>query len=126
MGFMFLAHACMKLFIFTPAGTAQFFASLGLPSSLAYVVITAELLGAAALLLGIWPRVVALTLMPILLGAIVTVHGANGWLFTNPNGGWEYLAFWIVGLLALAMVGDGAWALLPSPALTRPSPIHAA
>ncbi len=126
MGFMFLAHACVKLFVFTPAGTAQFFASLGLPSNLAYVVMAAELLGAAALLLGIWTRVVAVVLMPILLGAIVTVHGANGWLFTNPNGGWEYLAFWSVGLLAPAMIGDGAWALLPSPALTRSSSIRAA
>ena len=47
MGLMFLAHACVKLFVFTPAGTAQFFASLGLPSSLAYVVMAAELLGVA-------------------------------------------------------------------------------
>ena len=51
------------------------------------------------------------------IGAIVLVHGASGWLFTNTGGGWEYPAFWAVGLLALAGIGDGAWAALPTPAL---------
>jgi putative oxidoreductase len=34
-------------------------------------------------------------------------------MFTNKDGGWEYPAFWIVGLLALALLGDGAAALGP-------------
>ena len=29
LGSLFLAHAALKLFVFTPAGTAQFFASVG-------------------------------------------------------------------------------------------------
>ncbi len=116
LGLMFLAHAGVKLFIFTPTGTAGFFGQLGLPPALAYVVIAAEVVGAAALIAGLWARLVALALVPILLGAITTVHGANGWLFTNTGGGWEYPAFWAVGLVALALVGDGAWALVPTPA----------
>lgn len=119
LGIMFLAHAAVKLFVFTPAGTAQFFGSVGLPPSLAYLVMAAEVVGAAALIVGVWPRVVALGLTPIVFGAIATVHGANGWLFTNPNGGWEYPAFWIVGLVALALVGDGVWAALPTPDFSR-------
>lgn len=119
LGLMFLAHAGVKLFVFTPAGTAGFFGQLGLPPALAYVVIAAEVIGAAALIVGIWARLAALALAPILLGAIATVHGANGWLFTNPGGGWEYPAFWAVGLVALALVGDGAWALVPTPAFRR-------
>ncbi len=126
LGLMFLAHAGVKLFVFTPAGTAGFFASLGLPPVLAYLVIAAELAGAMALIVGAWPRLVALAMTPILLGAIATVHGANGWLFTNPNGGWEYPAFWAVGLIALAMVGDGAWAVAPTPAFRRVSQVHVA
>ena len=94
LGVMFLAHAAVKLFIFTPSGTAGFFGSLGLPPALAYLVMTAEVVGGVALVLGVWTRIVALMLTPILLGAIVTVHGASGWLFTNPGGGWEYPAFW--------------------------------
>lgn len=115
---LFLAHAGLKIFVFTPAGTAGFFASLGLPGWLAYVTIAAELAGAVALLLGVWPRWVALALVPILLGAIATVHGPAGFFFTNPNGGWEFLALWIVGLVALALVGDGPYALAKSPALS--------
>lgn len=119
LGLMFLAHAGVKLFVFTPAGTAGFFGQLGLPPALAYVVIAAEVIGAAALIAGVWARLAALALAPILLGAIATVHGANGWLFTNTGGGWEYPAFWAVGLVALALVGDGAWALVPTPAFRR-------
>ena len=49
----------------------------------------------------------------VMAGTIVLVHGKNGWLFTNKDGGWEYPAFWIVGLLALAFLGDGLAALGP-------------
>jgi len=73
-----------------------------------------EFVGAIALILGIYARLVAVALVPILLGAIVTVHGAAGFFFTNPNGGWEFPAFWIVGLLVLALTGDGKFALKPT------------
>ena len=121
LGILFLAHAGLKLFVFTPAGTAQFFGSLGLPGPLAYLVILAEVVGGLALIAGVYSRVVALALAPILLGAIVTVHGPAGFFFTSPNGGWEFLALWIVGLIAVALLGDGAYALKPTPAATRPA-----
>ena len=113
-GILFLAHAGLKIFVFTPAGTAQFFGSLGLPPAFAYVAIAWELIGAVALIAGIWPRVAALALIPILAGAIATVHGPAGFFFTSPNGGWEFPALWIVALLAIAGVGDGAFALIPT------------
>jgi len=108
---LFFAHAGLKLFVFTPAGTAKFFGSLGMPPELAYVVMTAEVLAAVALLLGVWTRVVALLATPILLGAILTVHGAAGFFFSNPHGGWEFPAFWTVALVVQALLGDGAYAL---------------
>ncbi|HEX5639177.1 MAG TPA: DoxX family membrane protein, partial [Burkholderiaceae bacterium] len=37
LGTMFVAHALLKLFVFTLPGTAQFFQSLGLPAALGYV-----------------------------------------------------------------------------------------
>ena len=114
LGVLFLAHFGLKFFVFTPAGTAQFFQSLGLPGALAYLTMAAELIGAIALILGVYTRFVAIALIPILLGAIVTVHWSAGFFFTNANGGWEFPAFWIIGLLALALVGDGAFALKPS------------
>lgn len=111
---LFFVHAGLKFFVFTPAGTAKFFESVGVPSWMAYVTITWEFLGAIALLVGFKPRLAALALIPVLLGAIFTVHGAAGFWFTNANGGWEYPAFWIVGLISLALIGDGPYHLKSS------------
>ena len=36
LGTMFLSHGLLKVLVITPAGTAGFFASLGLPAWLAY------------------------------------------------------------------------------------------
>ena len=115
LGILFLAHGLLKLLVFKPAGAYGYFKSLGLPGALAYVTMAAELTGAVALILGIVPRYVALLLIPLILGTIVTVHGRNGWMFSNKDGGWEFPAFWALALFALFLLGDGAWALLPSP-----------
>jgi putative oxidoreductase len=115
LGILFLAHAGLKIFVFTPAGTAGFFGTLGLPGWLAYVTIAWELIGAATLIIGIWSRYVAVALIPILLGAILFVHFPAGFFFTNANGGWEYPALWIVGLVVVALAGDGAYTLRPTP-----------
>ena len=111
MGVLFLAHAGLKLFVFTPAGTAGYFASLGLPGPLAHLVIAAELFGGIALILGAWTRWVSLALVPILLGSIYVPHGAAGFFFSNEGGGWEFPAFWAVALVVQALLGDGAFAL---------------
>jgi putative oxidoreductase len=119
LGALFLAHAGLKLFIFTPAGTAQFFGSIGLPPALAYIVIAAEVLGGIALIVGLWTRFVAIALTPILVGAIFTVHGTAGFFFTNANGGWEFPALWAVALIVQALLGDGAFAWKATPAVTN-------
>jgi putative oxidoreductase len=116
---IFVAHADLKLRIFTIEGTKTFFRSLGLPGWLAPVTIFVELAGAAALVFGIFPRLVAIVLLPLILGTIVTVHGKKGWLFSNPGGGWEYPAFWAAMLVVLALLGDGAFTLLPSALLVH-------
>lgn len=102
---MYLAHGALKLFVFTPAGTAQYFASLGLPGVIAYPAIAAELIAGLMLLLNIQARWAALALVPQLLGTIVLVHGSNGWMFANQGGGWEYPAFLIAASLALFFMG---------------------
>ena len=115
---MFFAHAWLKIRVFTLPGTVKYFESLGVPGFLAYLTIAAELGGGLLLLLGLGTRWVALALIPLILGTIVLVHGKNGWLFSNKDGGWEYPAFWIVGLLVLAALGDGAAAIGPMIGLT--------
>lgn len=111
LGILFLAHASLKLFVFTPAGTAKFFGSVGLPPELAYLIIAAEVAGGIALILGLWTRIVAIAVVPILLGAIFTVHGAAGFFFSNAHGGWEYPAFWTIALIVQALLGDGIYAV---------------
>ena len=49
-----------------------------------------EILGGAALILGIGTRIVSAALVPVLLGAAFTAHWGNGFGWSNPNGGWEY------------------------------------
>lgn len=124
LGSMFIAHALLKVLVFTPAGTADFFTSLGLPGWMAYLAIAAELGGGALLILGVQTRIVSLALLPVLLGALFLVHGANGWLFANEGGGWEYLAFLVMASLAQALLGDGAFALR-RPAANRAAPATA-
>src|SRR5215470_15711652 len=89
LGAMFIAHALLKYFVFTLAGTAGFFQSLGLPGFLGYATFAAELIGGVMLIAGVFTRYVAFALVPILVGAL-WVHFGNGWLFTSPKGGWEY------------------------------------
>ena len=110
LGTMFLAHGLLKVLVFTPAGTAGFFASLGLPAWLAYPTMGAEILGGLLLIAGVQTRCVALALIPILVGAL-WVHSGNGWSFTNENGGWEYPLFLTVAAAAQALLGDGAYSL---------------
>jgi putative oxidoreductase len=121
LGILFLAHAGLKVFVFTPAGAAQFFGSLGLPPALAYRTIAAETAGGIALIVGFFTRWVSLALIPVLLGAIAFVHGPAGFFFNNPNGGWEYLAFWIAALVTQALLGDGALAVRAGSAKTAPA-----
>lgn len=110
LGAMFIAHALLKVLVFTPAGTVKFFESIGLPGPLAYATIAAELIGGALILLGLGTRWVAAALIPVLLGAL-WVHAGNGWLFTAPNGGWEYPAFLAAAALVQALLGDGAYTI---------------
>ncbi len=113
LGLMWISHALLKLLVFTLPGTAQFFASVGLPGFLAYPVFGAELLGGLAILLGVYARQTALLLVPVMATATL-VHLPNGWVFTAPGGGWEYPAFLIVASLAVWLNGDGVAAIRSS------------
>lgn len=110
LGVMWIAHALLKLFVFTLSGTAQFFESVGYPGVLAYPVFAAELLGGLAILVGLYARQVSLALVPVMLAA-AWVHLGNGWVFTSQGGGWEYPVFLAAASVALWLAGDGAWAL---------------
>jgi putative oxidoreductase len=107
LGAMFVAHGLVKLLVLTPAGTAQFFASVGFPGWTAYPVMAAEIFGGVMLVLGVYARWVA-AVMTIELLAASSVHFANGWQFAAQGGGWEYPVFLAATSFALALLGDGA------------------
>lgn len=110
-GVYFLIHGLIKLFIFTPAGTAGFFESIGLPAFMAYVTILLEVGGGIALVLGYKTRIVSVVLTFVLLGALWFGHRSAGFTFSNAGGGWEYPLFWAIASAALALTGPGAFAV---------------
>lgn len=111
LGAIMLAHgAWLKLGVFGLAGTMGYFGSIGLPPLLGAVVALGETAAGLALIAGVLVRPAALLSLPILLGATY-MHAGNGWLFTAPNGGWEFPAFLTAAMLVQAGLGAGAHAL---------------
>lgn len=110
LGTMWIAHALLKLFVFTLPGTAQYFLSIGFPGWVAYPLFAVELLGGLAILSGLYARQIALALAPV-MAVVIAVHAGNGWVHTAPGGGWEYPAFLLLASLALWLAGDGAFSL---------------
>jgi putative oxidoreductase len=112
LGIMFIAHAYLKIAVFTVPGFAGFLGQVGFPGFLAWPIILAELIGGLAILTGFYARFVSVALLPVLLGALL-VHAPNGWVFNAPNGGWEYPAFLALAAVVHVLIGDGAFAVKP-------------
>lgn len=110
LGVVFIAHGLLKVLVFTLPGTVQFFDGVGFPGWMAYPVVFAEIGGGALLIAGVATRQLSLLFLPILLGAL-WVHAGNGWVFSNANGGWEFVAFLMAATLVQALLGNGAFAL---------------
>ncbi|UTW06649.1 DoxX family membrane protein [Pseudomonas benzenivorans] len=108
---MWISHGLLlKLLTFGVDGLGSWLSGIGLPSALALPLIVAESLGGLLILLGLYGRWVSLALLPILLGALL-IHAGNGWVFSNPNGGWEYPLFLAAMSLVHILLGDGPLAL---------------
>ncbi|MEP9376520.1 DoxX family protein [Aquabacter sp. CN5-332] len=118
LGLMWVSHALMKSFLFGIPGFAGYLTSQGMPGALAGPIILIELVGGLLILAGVYARQVSVLMIPVMAGAM-SVHLANGWLFSAPGGGWEYPAFLILVSVVVGLAGEGAFALRSAPLLPR-------
>jgi putative oxidoreductase len=88
LGVIFFAHGLAKWRKGMEEVT-EWFASVGLPSFLAYGVTFLELFGGIALILGLATRYVALGMAFLMLGAIVTVKLPAGLIGNGQKPGFE-------------------------------------
>ena len=99
LGISFFVHGYVK-FAGGIENIVGWFASIGLPGALAYVVAVIELVGGLALIIGLGSRVVSALLAVVMAGAIFTAKLSLGFLGNGTGAGWELdLAF-----LAMAVV----------------------
>jgi putative oxidoreductase len=115
MGALFIAHIYFKFYI-VPNGLEGWWTNLnnnGYPDWVVIYVLTGEFLGAICLIPGICARWVALYSMPVLAGTVQYWLVRKGYFFTI--GGAEFPILWGIGLIVLAGLGDGAFALVSSP-----------
>lgn len=105
-GIVFLVHGYTKVFVWGLGGTAQGFEQMGIPLAgiAGPMVGLLELLGGAALVLGLATRWISIPLAATMLVATLTVHAPNG--FSAPNGA-EFTLTLFAALVALAFAGGG-------------------
>jgi len=84
LGIIFIGHGAGK-FQDGVGNIAGWFDSIGLPGFLAYIVASIELIGGIAILLGLGTRIVGGFFVLVLIGAIVKVQFAAGFI-----GGYAY------------------------------------
>lgn len=109
-GILFFLHGWQKVFGFGLTGVAGAFTKMGIPAAslMGPFVALLELLGGAALVLGLLTRPVAFVLAVEMLGAIALVHLANGFFLPT---GFEFAFVLLAAMLAIAIGGPGAYAL---------------
>lgn len=107
MGVVLVAHGWQKLATDGFDGTTRSFEQMGipLPSLSAYFVTFVEVLGGAALILGLTVTVVGILVALEMAGAFVFVHLDNG-VFVE-DGGFELVLVIGVTALLLAALGSG-------------------
>jgi len=111
LGVVFLAHGWQKYHDNGLAGTQAGFRKMGVPAPdiSAYYATFVELVGGAALILGLFTGLAGLLLFLDMLGAFLIVHMNNG-VFVG-EGGYELVAALGAGALLLAVFGAGRIAL---------------
>jgi putative oxidoreductase len=110
LGAIFIAHGGQKLFVFGLDGVTAAFTQMGAPLPAITAPLTAfvELLGGAALVIGLLTRLSAVGLAIVMVGAIGLAHLSAG--FFNPNG-FEFPLSLLGTSIALALTGAGTYSI---------------
>ena len=112
---LMLFHGVAK--ILNP-GSLEFIGSslsnAGMPSAIAYGVYIGEVIAPLMVLLGFYARIGALILVVNMIFAIMLVHTGDFFSLTQ-HGGWaiELQAFYLLGGLAIVLLGSGKFAIKP-------------
>lgn len=109
-GIVFLVHGAQKLFVFGIGGVTAGFAQMHIPLPMiaAPVVAIVEFVGGIALVVGMFTRIAAILIAIDMVGAILFVHGRNGFFLPM---GFEF-AFALMGAcVALAVGGAGEYSV---------------
>ncbi|MBP1934138.1 DoxX family protein [Ammoniphilus resinae] len=114
-GLTFAGHGAQKLFGwfggYGPKGTGGWFESIGLKPGVQMAVLAglAELVGGLLFAAGLFTPIGAILIVLTMLGAIVTVHGKNGyWVTSN---GYEYNLMLIAVAVGVALIGAGTYSI---------------
>lgn len=106
-GVIMIAHGLQKLLSVSIPGVQEMLAGMGVPaaSAMGAILPFAEVAAGALLILGALTRVAGIVTALVAVGAIVTVHGSQG--FYAADGGYEFVLLLAAAGIALALTGPG-------------------
>ena len=109
-GLVFFMHGYQKLGMGVE-GVAGFLTTLGFPMATAFAVIliAVEVVGGAALVLGLFTRTAAALSTIVAIVALLSVHLTKG--FFVSNGGYEFILLILAASFSLLVTGAGAYSL---------------
>ena len=113
-GVIFAAHGAQK--VFGAFGGPGLSGVVGMMGPIGYLVAIGEFFGGLGLVVGLLSRFSAASLIVIMLGAIVQVHGKKGFFLSDQ--GFEYNLALIGLLVPILLLGPGRFAIgrfLPLP-----------
>ena len=114
-GAIFLIHGMQKLFgVFGGGGiegTTQMVSNMGFTPVVlwTWALLIAEFLGGLFLILGVLPRLSALSIAIVMLVAIIKIHGPKG--FFAMQGGFEYQMLILASCISIILTGGGRFSL---------------
>jgi putative oxidoreductase len=115
LGVVFFAHGAQKMLGwfggFGFHATIGFFAQMGVPAPLAFLIICTEFFCGLGLIVGLLTRIASLGVIGLMLGAIFMVHLPNGffmnWMGNQKGEGFEFHLLVIAMAATLLLRGAG-------------------